>query len=359
MSTDQSRSSRAGCSRRSSASRTATRSRCRCSAICTGCSPSASRSAIPTSSRRWSGSSSTMSRRRCIAGRSRCAHIAGTTEDQLAEALMISDASELFAGLRSLSFIESGPTGVFPHDLTREVIESDLRWRSPERFRQLHDDVRRGIVRRLRHGSLAAAAIGLLGPDLPASRQPDHAAALSVGSAGSGRREARRPRDDHDLLIDIVRRQQGSASAAMVKYWMQRQPDGFSVFRDAAGGEIIGFACMLEIAAATEEDCRRHRRWPLRPDTQATSARLGRRSRWCTAAGMPSRSTPVPSDTPGLWEAICMINVIRWVETPRLSWSFVATDNHDRWAPSSAISARCRPAGRVQRRRPWLRGLRS
>jgi hypothetical protein len=28
-----------------------------------------------------------------------------------------------------------------------------------------------------------------------------------------------------------------------------------------------------------------------------------------------------------------MINVIRWVGTPRLSWSFVAIEDHDRWAP--------------------------
>jgi hypothetical protein len=47
---------------------------------------------------------------------------------------MINDASELFAWLRSLSFIESGPAGVFPHDLTREVIEADLRWLAQSAF---------------------------------------------------------------------------------------------------------------------------------------------------------------------------------------------------------------------------------
>ena len=43
-----------------------------------------------------------------------CAHLRVTTEDRLAEALMINDASGLFEWLRSLSFIESGPAGVFP-----------------------------------------------------------------------------------------------------------------------------------------------------------------------------------------------------------------------------------------------------
>ncbi|HJV13051.1 MAG TPA: hypothetical protein VJ625_04085, partial [Propionibacteriaceae bacterium] len=60
-----------------------------------------------------------------------CAHLRVATEDQLAEALMISDAGDLFGWLRSLSFIESGATGIFPHDLTREVIEADLRLAQP------------------------------------------------------------------------------------------------------------------------------------------------------------------------------------------------------------------------------------
>ena len=42
-----------------------------------------------------------------------CAHLRVTSEDQLADALMISDASGLFEWLRSLSFIESGATGLF------------------------------------------------------------------------------------------------------------------------------------------------------------------------------------------------------------------------------------------------------
>ena len=42
-----------------------------------------------------------------------CAHLRVTTEDRLAEALMITDARELFDWLRSLSFIETGPRGCF------------------------------------------------------------------------------------------------------------------------------------------------------------------------------------------------------------------------------------------------------
>ena len=260
-----------------------------------------------------------------------CAHLRVTTEDRLAEALMISDARELFDWLRSLSFIETAPAGVFPHDLTRDVIEADLRWRSPERFRQLHEDVRRGIVRQLQHGSTAERQIAFsdllfLHRNNPIMRplfQWD-----TLGQAPATPATAQ----DHDLLADIVRRHEGNASAEILRHWMRRQPDGLWVFHDAAG-EKIGFVCMLEVASATEEDCQRDpaiaaaRRYaahfaPPRPGEPVLY------SRWAL-----SRTTPVPSDTPGVWELTCTVNVTQWFGTPRLSWSFVAVEDADRWTP--------------------------
>jgi hypothetical protein len=66
--------------------------------------------------------------------------------------------------------------------------------------------------------------------------------------------------DDHDLLIEIVQRQQGPASADIMWHWLRRQPGGFTLCRNAAG-EIIGFVCLLEIAAATEAIAESIRRW--------------------------------------------------------------------------------------------------
>ena len=260
-----------------------------------------------------------------------CAHLRVTTEDRLADALMINDPSGLFEWLRSLSCIESGPTGVFPHDLTRDVIEADLRWRSPERYRQLHDDVRRGIVRQLQHGTTAERQTAFsdllfLHRDNPIM-QPLYQWDM-LGQA------APRPaaREDHGLLAEMVGRHQGSASTDILRHWMHRQPSGFSLFRNPAG-EIIGFICMLQIATATQEDCSVDPAiaaamsyvaefGPPRPDEPVLYCR------WAL-----SRTTPVPSDTPGLWEAICMINFTQWVATPRLSWSFVAIEDLDRWGP--------------------------
>lgn len=73
-----------------------------------------------------------------------------TTEALLASALDADDAHELLGWLRRLSFVEEGPYGLFPHDLAREVLDADLRWRNPESDLELHRRVRRFIVAQLR-----------------------------------------------------------------------------------------------------------------------------------------------------------------------------------------------------------------
>jgi hypothetical protein len=64
--------------------------------------------------------------------------------------LATAEAPALFAWLRSLSFVEQGAEGLFPHDLAREVLDADLRWRDPEGFRELHGRLLRHLLRRVR-----------------------------------------------------------------------------------------------------------------------------------------------------------------------------------------------------------------
>ena len=61
-----------------------------------------------------------------------CVSAHATTEPLLAAALDQTDAHELFEWLGHLSFVESGPYGLFPHDLARDVVYMDFRWRDPD-----------------------------------------------------------------------------------------------------------------------------------------------------------------------------------------------------------------------------------
>ena len=79
-----------------------------------------------------------------------CALARVTTEALLRDVLELDDAHELFTWLRGLSFVESGPEGVFPHDLARDALEADLRWRDPDGYRRVLRGIRGHINARLR-----------------------------------------------------------------------------------------------------------------------------------------------------------------------------------------------------------------
>ncbi len=72
-----------------------------------------------------------------------CAQVRLLNEPLLGEMLNLPDAHELFDWLRGLSFVESGPLGLFPHDLAREALVADLRWRHPDWYQELHRRARR------------------------------------------------------------------------------------------------------------------------------------------------------------------------------------------------------------------------
>ncbi|RKH86733.1 ATP-binding protein, partial [Corallococcus praedator] len=78
-----------------------------------------------------------------------CALVRLTTETLLAKMLDMPDVHSLFEWLRELSFIELGSTGIFPHDLVREVLIADIRWRNPDWYIELHSRARRYYTDRL------------------------------------------------------------------------------------------------------------------------------------------------------------------------------------------------------------------
>lgn len=71
-----------------------------------------------------------------------CAIVYITTESLLQQVMGVEDASELFNWLQELSFIESNKRGLYPHDLARDAICADLRWRNPDWNRELYNRIR-------------------------------------------------------------------------------------------------------------------------------------------------------------------------------------------------------------------------
>jgi hypothetical protein len=256
-----------------------------------------------------------------------CAHARVTNEELLRDVLG-ADAAALFAWLRDLAFIEHDPFGVFPHDLAREVLEADLRWRDPATYHDLHNRVRDALVRRIpgRQALLQQAAYF----DLMYLVRHSSFARPFYDWATFGHLFAEHATvDDHTDIVALVRRHEGDASASIAQYWLQRQPRAFFAFR-GAGDRVAGFAAILLLESVSDEDraidpaiaaawefCQRH--GPLRPGERLIHHRyfVGREHYQDHATH----------------NMVAMLATMHWLTTPRLAWCFAATAVPEHWRP--------------------------
>lgn len=265
-----------------------------------------------------------------------CSLVRVTTESLLAHMLGMSDsatdaaqsAHELFAWLRGLSFIEAGPNGLFPHDLAREALAADVRWRNPDWYAELHRRARADYVSRLQRTTGAAQQQTLF--DLIFLHR-DNAVVRPVFEWQSGGHllvDAFREADRHALLA-MVAVHEGSESAQLAAFWLARQPHNVQVVRDPAG-KSVGFVLALALQAASPEDRAADpatraawsyllKRAPLRPGEVATLFRF-----WMVQETYQAVS-PVQS--------LIFVNVVRhYLTTPGLAFHFFPCAEADFWA---------------------------
>jgi DNA-binding winged helix-turn-helix (wHTH) protein len=79
-----------------------------------------------------------------------CARTRTTTEALLSDVVDAASASALFEWLSEQNYISIGPQGLWPHDLVRDAIDEELRWRNPRTSRTLQHAINRHWIRRLR-----------------------------------------------------------------------------------------------------------------------------------------------------------------------------------------------------------------
>lgn len=181
-----------------------------------------------------------------------CAHARATTEDLLAAALGGDDAPALFAWLRSLSFVEEGPDGAFPHDIVRDTLDADLRWRDHAGYVAQHRRIRDHVIARLRQTSGAEQQRGVADLIFLHRNNPFARELWDWGSFGLAYAEPARP-GDRQAILAMVERHEGPESRTLAEYWLDRQPQAFVVFR-GADAEPFGFVTLLALHLAGEQD---------------------------------------------------------------------------------------------------------
>ncbi len=181
-----------------------------------------------------------------------CALVRLITETLLARMLEMPDVHELFEWLRGLSFMEPGQLGLFPHDLAREVLIADLRWRNPDWYIELHGRARTYYTSRLgqtqgqeQHRILFDYIF--LHRDNPAVRPRFTWQENSTLLTDTLRQT------DQPALLKMVTQYEGEESARLLAHWLQRQPQGVLVFRDAEQ-QPAGFVMMVALHQARSED---------------------------------------------------------------------------------------------------------
>lgn len=253
-----------------------------------------------------------------------CVRMWATTETLLAEMLVgHAEASphDIFEWLSRLSFIEQGPFGLFPHDLAREALDADWRWRNPEGFRQLTHQLFKHLFAKFEQArGMEQQRIWYyllyLCRHSPAYRP--YYAWSALGSAYAEVASAQ----DHPAILEMVRLHQGEASAQIAAYWLRRQPQSFRVLR-TVGGDVFGLLAHLRLRQPSPEDIAVDPAMqsvvefiaghgPLRQDEEILFGRF-----WMSREGNEELASPAIN--------LAAINVsMDLTTTPRLAWNFIA-----------------------------------
>jgi DNA-directed RNA polymerase specialized sigma24 family protein len=183
-----------------------------------------------------------------------CAHAYDTTEELLRAVLGADqDADALFDWLRQQPFIEAGTRGVFPHDVAREALDADLRWRDPQGYEAMHRAIRNYLLEWANTGQGHAAqdamrAISFLHrhggvmPDFVTWQRQEDIEETDL-----------RP-GDRDAVLALAVEAEGVESAQIVDFWLSRQPAAFRVYRRLGTDEPIAFMAWLRLSAATDDE---------------------------------------------------------------------------------------------------------
>lgn len=258
-----------------------------------------------------------------------CAHAPAATEDLLRGVLPGHDSAALFGWLRTRPYLSGGPSGLVPSPAVRALVDDDLRWRAPDGYHRLQEQVAGFFTRRVLavpEAEVAPVVAGLaflhrhnLGPEaLRPSRSPV-------------REEGYRRSDRADLLA-MTERAQGPEAAAVVDGWLGRRPGAFRLRRDQRTGRPLGYRFCLRLEGERTEGeepaedpvlaaARAHSRSgrPVRPGEHLRLARFV----------VDPEVSPDPAADTG---TALLLSLAGWLRDERLAWAYLQVPDAAGWA---------------------------
>lgn len=261
-----------------------------------------------------------------------CAQARVVSESLLAYVLEVEDAREYFQWIAGLSFMEHGPEGLFLHDLAREVLDAETRWRNPDAYARLHTRIREFILNRFMTAKQSEKQ------KIFAELLYLHRSSPVLGPffdwkvTGTAYAEAARP-EDHPAILEMVRHHEGEESLRIAQYWLEQQPGSFIIFR-SADDPHRGFCANLVLNQPEDADLAadpamrpawEHVRLhgALRPGEHMLYHRF-----WC------GRETH--QDMAADQNLIAIVTTTMWMSDPKLAWCMIAIADEERYRPMFA-----------------------
>jgi len=262
-----------------------------------------------------------------------CALVEVTTEDTLLSGVGES-APVLFEWLRSLPFVESGRYGAFPHDVVRDALLADLRWRDPRGFETLHQRIHGYLLDRVRtadDSAVMAETRSLLYLYRTGSAVADY---VTWTAQGEVYEDNYRP-EYRDVVVRLAKEGEGTETADLVAFWLDRQPQGFHVHRRTETGEVVAFHAWLNLDEADPDEIDRdpvvaavwqhsNAYGPSRPGERVAVSRfaIDPAANGRTSAAVDLMVTRATAE---------------WLRAARVSWSFMVASDAEFWRPQMEV----------------------
>ncbi|WP_344445270.1 AAA family ATPase [Kitasatospora nipponensis] len=174
-----------------------------------------------------------------------------TSEELLAAVLPEEDAHLLFGWLRDLPFMESAPRGLYPHDAARGTLTADLRWRAPHAFVTMRQRLAQEYLRMLREAP--EERVWTVTDELfYLFRELESLARMRTWSREDEVHDCPLRPEDLEAVLRMAEEAEGPASAELVRYWVERQPQAFSVYRLVTTGRLVAFTARLALPAPAD-----------------------------------------------------------------------------------------------------------
>ncbi|MTD56425.1 hypothetical protein [Amycolatopsis pithecellobii] len=175
------------------------------------------------------------------------AHARTVTVDLVRAAFPDEDADALYDWLRDLPFVRSDRRGLYSPELVRHALRRDTDGGAGA-HQEMHRRALRHLVDNVRSGHEPAA----MSEVTQYIRSMGDMAPRYVSHSGDHRlyEDTYRP-EDHSALVGMARCAEGEETARLVAYWLARQPQNVTVYRDYDSGRPSAF--MVRLSFATED----------------------------------------------------------------------------------------------------------